>query len=202
MDDLIQRCQQGDVDAFSSLVERHGAKAVRTAYILTGRKDMAEDIAQEAFIHCYRKIKWLHNPAMFQAWFYRILTRLSWRHMAKEKGELSLESLADSSNKFLVNDTNLAEAVEAILQQNIVQKAIGRLNAPLRTTIVLYYFNELTIKEIAHVLSCREGTIKSRLHNARKQLASELKQYGLAPSSPDEEEHLHREDMVVQPNPD
>ncbi|BCV21026.1 RNA polymerase sigma factor [Moorella sp. Hama-1] len=196
MDDLIQRCQQGDVEAFSILVERNGAKAVRTAYLITGRRDMAEDIAQETFIQCYRDIKRLRKPEMFQAWFYRVLSRLSWRHTAKEKGKVSLESLADSDNKFLVNDTNLAEAVEAKLKKDIVQKAVGRLNTPLRTTIVLYYFNELSIKEIAHVLGCREGTVKSRLHNARKQLARELKQYGLEPSSRDERAYLGQEDVV------
>ncbi|TDA67456.1 MAG: RNA polymerase sigma factor [Clostridia bacterium] len=199
MDDLIKRCQQGDVDAFGILVERYGAKAIRTAYLITGRRDMAEDIAQEAFIQCYREIKQLRNPEMFQPWFYRILSRLSWRHTAKEKGQVSLEALADSDQKLLVDDPDLAAAVEAKLKQSAVQEAIGRLNAPLRTTIVLYYFNELSIKEIAQVLGCREGTIKSRLHNARKQLARELQQNGLEPSSQEEREYLGQQDGVQQP---
>lgn len=184
MDDLIKRCQHGDVDAFGILVERYGARAVRTAYLVTNHREMAEDVAQEAFVQCYRQIKRLRDPRMFQPWFYRILIRLSWRHMAKEKGQVSLEALADRDGKLLVDGHNLVEVVEAKLAQDVVRKAIGRLNAPLRITIILYYFNELSIKEIGHVLGCREGTIKSRLHNARKQLARELQQSGLEPSSP------------------
>ncbi len=171
---LIKRCQQGDLDAFEILVEHYTAKAIRTAYLITGRRDIAEDIAQEAFVQCYRQIQSLRDPKTFPAWFYRILSRLSWRHASKEKGVLSLESLSDQDQRTLLSDDNVSSAMETKQKQELLHEALSRLSVPLRTTTILYYFNELSVKEIARVLGCREGTVKSRLHNARKRLAVEL----------------------------
>ncbi|MBE0449123.1 MAG: sigma-70 family RNA polymerase sigma factor [Actinobacteria bacterium] len=178
MDDvtLIRRCQQGDVDAFESLFQQYSTKALRTAYLLTGRQHIAEDITQESFIQCYREIKRLRHPEAFQAWFYRILVRISWRVLSKEKGRLSLETLNDSDHEFLISDASVSEAVETKQMQDVLHQALNKLSAPLRTAIILHYFNEFSIKEISEVLGCRAGTVKSRLHNARKRLADEIKQ--------------------------
>ncbi|MEW6172270.1 MAG: sigma factor-like helix-turn-helix DNA-binding protein [Bacillota bacterium] len=79
-----------------------------------------------------------------------------------------------------------------------MQQAVRRLSAPLRTTIVLRYFNGLSVKEIARVLNCRVGMVKSRLHNAAKHLAVELKQDGWEPSLGGEEQPLIKKNMVRQ----
>lgn len=68
---LLKRIQGGGGQAFEVLVEQYSGKALRTAYLITGRKDIIEDAVQEAFVQCYRKIKGLRDPATFETWFYR-----------------------------------------------------------------------------------------------------------------------------------
>ncbi|MEW6173848.1 MAG: RNA polymerase sigma factor [Bacillota bacterium] len=194
---LVKRCQQGDLDAFRILVERLSTKALRTSYLIVGRKDIAEDVVQEAFIQCHREIKRLRTPETFETWFYRMLVRLSWRMASKEKGRLPLEPL-DNAKGISTGDDDVTDTVETKERQQAVQQAVRRLSAPLRTTIVLRYFNGLSVKEIARVLNCRVGTVKSRLHNAAKRLAVELKQNGWEPSlggeeNPPDKQNVERE---------
>ena len=177
--DLVTRCQSGDVRAFEILVEEYSDKAVRTAYLITGRKEIAEDIAQEAFIQCYYSIARLKNAALFNTWFYKILLRTSWKMGATARGKLQVDYLDDGAIKENLPDRyDLAEAFERRQDCEAVYRAVGTLGQHLKAVVVLHYFNGFPIKEIAQVLGCREGTVKSRLHNARKQLAENLKQKG------------------------
>lgn len=174
--DLIRECKKGNLDAFSSLFEKYGKKAVRTVFLITGRSDIAEDIVQEAFIQCYLKIKKLRTPETFQAWFYRLLTRISWRYCSREKKHPRLENIDYQPRELFIDDFTLSEAIEAREVRQLIDKALEKLSIPMKTTIILYYFNELSIKEIAQAVGCFEGTAKSRLHNARKLLEKELQQ--------------------------
>lgn len=175
--DLIRRCQTGDVYAFEMLVEKYSDKAVRTAYLVTGRKDIAEDIAQEAFIKCFYSIKRLKRMEFFRTWFYRILVRTAWK-MASKAGKPGQLSIDDEGGENLSDGYDLAEDFAAREAGEAVYKAASGLSKPLKEVVVLHYLNDFTIKEIAEVLNCREGTVKSRLFNARKQLAEKLKQNG------------------------
>ncbi|NPV28476.1 MAG: RNA polymerase sigma factor [Firmicutes bacterium] len=172
---LLKRIQEGDWQAFEMLIEQYSGKALRTAYLITGRKDIIEDAVQDAFVQCYRKIKGLRDPATFETWFYRLLTRICWRLTAREKGPVSLDSLTESGQECALRDDPIGDALEAGETKRLVQQALGKLSIPLRTTVVLRYYNDLPLKEISRVLGCREGTVKSRLHTALKQLADELK---------------------------
>jgi RNA polymerase sigma-70 factor (ECF subfamily) len=174
--ELIKRCQQGSKDDFNTLLQIHLSKAVRYAYLITGQKDISEDIVQEAFIECYRDIRNLKNPDKFKAWFYRILVRNSWRYKEREKAKVStcqlnenLDNQVDSCSKDSLN--NILEFRET---SKMLRDALDKLSMPLRTTVVLHYYNGLSIKEIAQILNCFQGTVKSRLHNARKLLGKEL----------------------------
>jgi len=177
---LVKRSQQGEGDpgAFQALVEHYSSKAIRTALYITGQKDVAEEAAQEAFIQCYQKIKQLRAPENFEVWFFRILTRLSWELATKEKKTLSLEAISKSNKESLLGNDKTLSFVEASETKQFIKIALRKLSTPLRITIVLRYFNDLSIKEIARVLGCREGTVKSRLHNGLRQLASELELLG------------------------
>ncbi len=176
--DLVTRCQSGDVEAFGVLVERYSDKAIRTAYLITGRKEIAEDIAQEAFIQCYYSIQQLKNIAVFKTWFYKILMRTSWKMLARTKGQMQVDSIDREVDHNLADCFDLIETVEIRQSYEALYKAVGTLSKPLNEVIVLYYYNGLTIKEIAQILNCREGTVKSRLFNARKWLADGLRKKG------------------------
>ncbi|MCX7711806.1 MAG: RNA polymerase sigma factor [Clostridia bacterium] len=172
--DLIQRCQKEEEDAFDELYKVLGKKALWTAYLISGRRDVAEDILQEAFFECFRDIKKLRRPEVFPVWFNRILIRKCWHMVGKEK-KTAADSLSDSMKEQVDSGIDITEVVEANEASRFVRNAIGRLKPEMRTVIILYYYNGLSIKEIAEVMKCFQGTVKSRLHYAKKELEKELK---------------------------
>jgi RNA polymerase sigma factor (sigma-70 family) len=173
--DLIKRCQTGDKCAFEELYHLSCHQALKTAYLISGRRGMTEDIVQEAFIQCYKEIRRLKEPDAFNAWFYKILIHCGWRLLAKNK--------ALSSGSFEIDDTIIDPNFcldDLVVTREVyekVQRAMGKLTLPLRAVVILYYYNNMTIREIAKVLGCVQGTVKSRLYNARKLLEKELRPY-------------------------
>ena len=171
--ELVKRWQNGDLDAFRTLYEYYSARALRTGFLIIGKKDVTEDAVQDSFIQANKHIKKLKNPEKFRSWFYRILIRLSWQYSSKEKGKLSLDDVDFMIEAQPIYTSDLLEQYEI---RQVIHDAVTKLSTPLKTVVILYYFNELSIKEIAQVLNCFEGTVKSRLHNARKFLRKELKE--------------------------
>ncbi|WP_053955941.1 RNA polymerase sigma factor [Inediibacterium massiliense] len=166
---LITRCKEGDMSAFEELYETCSTKALRTIFSIVNRYDLAQDILQETFYECFRDINKLRTPEAFKGWFYKILVRNSWRMLYNEKkfSHKQLEAYERS-----IKDPH--DYFEDIGSNDLIN-AINRLSLPMRTTVILYYYNDLPIKEIARIMGCFQGTVKSRLFNSRKVLAKELK---------------------------
>lgn len=172
--EIIKRCQHEDRDAYDELYKVAGKKALWTVYLLAGRMDIAEDIVQEAFFQCFRNINKLQKPELFPVWFNRILLRTCWHIVYKErkKPAVSLEAEALTG---LMSDENVSERVEYNQMGSAIREAVNRLKPSMRSTVVLYYYNDLSIREIARVMGCFQGTVKSRLHYAKKVLEKELR---------------------------
>ncbi|WP_010243086.1 RNA polymerase sigma factor [Acetivibrio cellulolyticus] len=168
---LVKCWQDGNIEAFRTLYEQYSNRALRTAFLITGRMDIAEDAVQDAFIQSNSQIKQLKDAQKFRPWFYRILVRQSWHYSSKEKGKISFD---DIDFKAKSDTMHAPELIVRFETKKVLHDAVSKLSTPLRTVMVLYYFNELSIKEISKVLNCFEGTVKSRLHNARKTLQKEL----------------------------
>lgn len=166
--ELVQQLQKGNQKAFEELFQLYKLKAIRTAYLLTGSKSLADDIAQEAFVQCYLKIQTLKDPEKFKTWFFKCLTRMAWKMASKEKSAIPVENIYEMA------DSEDIERVEMdFLQKELseeIMKGINTLDEKQRTTILLYYYNEFSISEIATIMSCFEGTVKSRLYTARRNL--------------------------------
>jgi RNA polymerase sigma factor (sigma-70 family) len=168
--DLINRCKKGDIEAFGLLVEKYNEMAVRTAFMVTGRGDICDDIAQEAFILCFHSLKSLKNAEFFNTWFYKILVRTSWKMASKYKNNVSVDTSEMEGILGVFDDNNPASIVETEFLSLEISKSIEKLSLPLKTVVVLYYYNGFTIKEISKILDCGQNTVKSRLHKARKKL--------------------------------
>ena len=159
----IEELKQGDISALERLYEKYSAQALRTAYLITSDRYMAEDILQESFIQCYKYIGSLKDNSAFKPWFYKILTRLAFREIKRAKRILPVESIYEQ-------DTAVSDKYFQNAEDSELYSYIDRLRPKLKTAVILFYYNEMSIKEIAETLSCREGTVKSRLSTARKQL--------------------------------
>ena len=163
---LVRRLQEGDESAFDELFAIYQKQAVRTAALITGDVSLAEDVAQETFVLCLLHIKELREPSRFRSWFFRTLTRCAWKVMgekipAVDWGEV-LENVLPSAADIYPSETEAA--------YEMLYRALDSLGRKQRTTVILYYFNDLSIKEIAEVTGSLEGTVKTRLFAARRRL--------------------------------
>lgn len=167
---MILRIQRGDSEAFDLLFDKYKDEAVRTAYLITGKSSICEDIAQETFIKCYTHINELKNPNGFRAWFYKILTRTAWKHGRSASREIPTEDMAETASGW----ESVSDPYLSVDENRLLYSEINRLEPKQKTAIVLYYFNGLSTKEIAKASECLEGTVKSRLFSARKILKAKL----------------------------
>ena len=165
---LIIAARNGDSPAFEELVRRFQDMAVGYAYALLGDWQEAEDAAQDAFISAYCGLVKLREAAAFPGWFRRIVyTQAQRRLRAKERAWVSLESVAE------LPVAGPALTIER--GQDELWTSIDSLPAAQRSVLLLYYMNDFSQKEIASFLEIPLGTVKTRLHHARKQLKKRMR---------------------------
>jgi len=178
--DLIQRSQQGEVAAFDGLVLRYQGPIFNFVYRLLNHYDEAQDVAQETFIRAYRGINGFRGEAMFSTWLYTIAANLA-RNRIRQNQRLRrvvAGSLDDpwgaeaNTPRYDAPDPRPAASgvIEAEERERIVWEAVGRLDEPYRTVVVLRDLQGLAYEEIAKICQCELGTVKSRLARARERL--------------------------------
>lgn len=167
---LIIACQRGDMSAYTRLVHLYQDTALRTAYLMTNDRQAAEDIAQTAFLNALRNIHRFDVERPFRPWFLTILTNEARMYMRSQRRHVSeaLDPRLPEKSTSLVNQVILND------ERARIREALAQLEEPFRTTAVLYYFNDLTIEEVAAATGCRPGTVKSRLYTARHRLRDAL----------------------------
>lgn len=181
---LVERCQRGDRQAFDELVTRYQKRVFNLAYRILGDYEEANDLAQEAFIRVYKKIKSFRREASFYTWLYRLATNLCRNKLRQWQREsrfqtASLHNPIGPGGKELIHslaDPNPGpdEISERREQKILVQKAINSLGEEHQLVIVLRDIQGLAYEEIARIVDCSEGTVKSRLHRARNILKERL----------------------------
>ena len=133
--ELVVNVQKGDMQAFEQLFELYKSKALRTVYLMTRDKDVSEDIVQEVFVSCYTSIKGLQNPEYFKTWFYRMLTRTTWRYMKKERKLIPVEEVFKNSDAS--NENSPLDEIEQKESSEMIYQEIQKLKPKLQTTIIL-----------------------------------------------------------------
>ncbi|MBD8498754.1 sigma-70 family RNA polymerase sigma factor [Paenibacillus arenosi] len=159
----VQQAQQGDREAFVRLIRAYEANMYAFSRTMLSSDEDCADAIQETILLAYRSITTLRELAYFKTWLFRILIHECSR-IRKNKAKHQL--LASDIN----NHPEKTLAYEAI----DIQDAVQRLEPSIRIVIQLYYFEDLTVKQIAEMIDIREGTVKSRLHRARTLLGEYL----------------------------
>lgn len=173
-EELVRQLQAGKEEAFEELFAIYQKQAVRTAALITGDTALAEDAVQEAFVLCLLHIKELRNPARFKPWFFRILTRCAWKTIEEKTPAVDW---SEALEKVLPAKADCYPSEEAARYETLYQ-ALQRLGKKQRITVILYYFNAFSIREIAQATGTLEATVKTRLFAARKSLRRALEQDG------------------------
>ena len=168
--EAIRLCQEGSRDAFRHIVEQHRNTLYGTAVLMTGDRAVAEEHVQEAFLSAWRAIRGFHRGRPFKPWIVRILVNriLSSRRTRR----LPTAPLEDAER--VTGPTDVLESAMSAERRDEVQAALGRLSPQHHQVVVLRYFAELSLREVAEAIGVREGTVKSRLSRALSRLREEL----------------------------
>jgi len=181
---LVQRSQRGDRAAFNSLVLKYQDRIFRLAMHMVRRREDAFDVAQESFLKAYRGLKRFRGDAAFGTWLYRIAIRTATSHQRraaarKEGRHVSLHASEEdptdrAAPDLAAPDSPPDEAASRAELQRFVRQAIQSLDPEYRVIVLLRDIEGKMYEEIADLLQCPIGTVKSRLYRARAELREAL----------------------------
>jgi RNA polymerase sigma-70 factor, ECF subfamily len=183
---VMLKAEQGPSDpkTFEGLLEPILSPAYGTALHMTRNRDDAEDLVQEAAVRAFRFFHTFEEGTNFKAWFFRILTNLYLSKYRQKQQEPELLHLEETPDLYLYSHTRQeglhswcadpAALVLEKLQTEHVAAAIAALPEEFRTVCSLYFMEEFSYQEIAEMVDCPVGTVRSRLHRGRKALQRAL----------------------------
>lgn len=178
---LVERVKRGDREAFGLLVSKYQRRIFRLLSRFIRDPAEVEDVAQEAFIKAYRAIPGFRGESAFYTWLYRIAINAAKNWLsAKRLVPLPVSSDGDDDEDWaLAMNTAQNETPESLLASRQVGEAIGRavaeLPEELATAIQLREIDGLSYEEIAQVMQCPVGTVRSRLFRAREAIAARMR---------------------------
>src|SRR5216684_6120262 len=183
-EELVKRARRGDLPAYDDLIRRYQERIYATIYHMTSNHEDANDLAQETFIKAFRALKSFKGGSSFYTWVYRIAVNktINFLKQRKNKAHLSLDDLdfnaerdpdlvALISEKTPRREINLAELHEKL------NEAMQKLSETHRLVVTLHDVQGLSHEEIAEIMECNIGTVRSRLFYARQQLQGYLSDY-------------------------
>ena len=180
---LVKKAQRGDMDAFEELIKKYEGRVFSISSRMLAFSEDSKDAAQETFLKAYRSIKGFRGDSKFSTWLYRIANNVCLDFLRrKDRRELSLDYEASyGDGEMQTIDIPSEIDVESVVEQSefrtLVQKAINNLPDQHRTMIVMRDVQELSYAEISALLGLPEGTVKSRINRARKNLREVFQNY-------------------------
>ena len=178
--ELVAASQAGDMLAFEELVARHRDKIYARAFSMMRNEEEAIDLAQEAWVKAWQRLKQFQGDSSFATWMTRIVINLCLDQLRRQKRtraesiEQLDEELGGVERQMPVIATNPSEGLERSELRKRIDKAMNQLSYEHRTVLILHEFEEMEYKQIAKVMNCSIGTVMSRLFYARRRLASLL----------------------------
>jgi RNA polymerase sigma factor (sigma-70 family) len=177
--DLVALARNGDKDAFGLLAERYQMMAHRFAMRLVTNADLAHELAQEAMLQAYLSLDHLRDPARFKAWLFGIVSNVCRSHLRDRRvAFFSLEAMAGGLQFDAMPFSGTAPTPQEIAEQRelhqTVLDAINELPLKDRDATLLFYYDQLSLQEIAALLDVSVGAVKVRLHRARQRLKARL----------------------------
>lgn len=165
---LVKKAGKGDADAFAQLMEQVKVQAYRMAYTYVKNEEDALEVVSESVYKAYKSIASLRNPDYFTTWFMRIVINSAITLLGKRKNQIYLDDCVDEK-ELAVGDENEFSADRIDLYH-----AIDRLSPENKSLIVLRFYQDLKLEEIADVLQIPLSTVKSRLYKVLKLLKADL----------------------------
>jgi RNA polymerase sigma-70 factor (ECF subfamily) len=181
---VVARVQAGEVAAFDELILRYRERLFGLIYQMTSNREDAADLAQDVFIKTFQSIHRFEGQSSFFTWLYRIAVNTTLTHLRRQRQAafFSLEKLQEDgpTADLLARLTDATGADRETFARELQEKlneALQKLSIKHRTVITLFEIEGLSHEEIARVMRCSVGTVRSRVHYAKQLLQAELQPY-------------------------
>lgn len=179
MDDLqaILRLKKGDINGLDTLITRYQVRAVRVAYLITQDAELAKDVVQDVYLSVYRSIRTFDTTRPFAPWLMRSVVNAAVKAVRRQRQHDSLDEPDDTTdwNDQLADPAaDPDEHLDTAATEQWIWEALASLTPERRAVIVLRFYLEMSEAEMAEQLEIPVGTVKSRLHAAKKQLREQL----------------------------
>lgn len=190
---LIRKAAAGDQDAITELYELTYSSVYKTIKSMIADEDTVLDIVQDSFIKGFQSLDQLDTPENFRAWMKRIATNKAKDYLKKKKPILFTDMASEDGEEIDFRDDCLDHCPEEVLDRKetsrLMQEILSTLSEDQRLVIGMFYYEEMSVREIAETLGCSENTVKSRLNYGRKKVEVKVKElekrgtklYSLAP---------------------
>ena len=170
---LVTKLQSGDLDALGILYERYKTCVYRTALAITHDSSAAEDILQDCFLRLHKYAHSIDNSLPLKPWLYRVTVNLAYNsEKHRQRWPTTLDGVVERLACPIQHSPEWQVEMRDVRKE--MMDAISSLNINQRIVIILFYLNSLNVKEIALILNCPAGTVKSRLHYGRENLRQKL----------------------------
>ncbi|MDA8775848.1 sigma-70 family RNA polymerase sigma factor [Opitutales bacterium] len=182
---FVKCAKSGDLEAFDSLIIMFRERLYGVIYNMTFNHDDASDLTQESFVKAFRSLNKFKEKSSFFTWIYRIGVNLTLSYLQKKKTRsffsfdqcVSEGISSKNSERFSSKECNSVRTTLLNELHEKLNEALLKLSDKHRTIVVLFEIDGLSHKEIASIMKCTEGTVRSRLHYAKIQLQSYLSDY-------------------------
>ncbi|MEY3006594.1 MAG: polymerase sigma factor RpoE [Pseudomonadota bacterium] len=171
---LVERTQRGDLRAFDLLVLKYQSRVMHVVMRFVRDADEAEDVAQEAFIKAYSAINNFRGDSAFYTWLFRIATNAAKNHLVARGRRTPVldvdidDALMHDENQRLVEDESPQAALETQELEAVIKRAVQDLPDELQTALCLREFDGLSYEDIAVIMNCPIGTVRSRIFRGRE----------------------------------
>ncbi|MBO8126093.1 MAG: sigma-70 family RNA polymerase sigma factor [Firmicutes bacterium] len=180
-----KRTAESDRELFASMVQEHERYLFNIAYRLAGNREEAEDLVQEALVRAFRSFRSFEPGTSFKSWLYRIVSNLyvdTLRKRSKYREESLDEPIIYENGEFKKSIPDYSADPSQLVEETgfvgEVQKALDCLPAEYRLAVILCDVQGFSYEEIAEIMDCSIGTVRSRIHRGRKALRKYLEEFG------------------------
>ena len=173
--DYIEQIRSGNVNAYAALVTKYQRMIFTLSLRMVGNREDAEEVSQDTFVKAYKALDTFKGTSKFSTWLYRIVYNTSLDYIKKNKRIILSEHIDEINEADIGSMQNALTYIEAKEKKQMIEKALLQLPEEERVLLTLFYFEELSLKEISEIMKISYDNVKIKLYRSRKKLYHILK---------------------------